>query len=190
MPIEGKFMLNFNFRMINPTPPPLGFTVGDELIILRLETTSPVTNNVLFLQLVAKYVGPNSWMPSFVNDQDPLGHDITAADLITSNWWVTASLSSSNDDMLQIGRIVVNNQAGTYKEVFPLAEAWDFTAGITLKYFSAGVVSAMYFQGTVGRIDFIGGQFDSSVSTTNDDITLDWKLPCRFSSNPRYPLLA
>lgn len=95
--------------MNNPVPPVGGFIVGDQLIILRLETISPITSNTLFLQLVAKYVGPNSWMPSFVNDQGPLGQDITAADLITSNWWVTASLSSSNTDMLQIGRIIVNN---------------------------------------------------------------------------------
>ncbi len=180
-------MLNFNFKFVNPTTGT--FAVDDDLIILRMETVSPTTNNTLFFQLTARYVGTNNWKPVFINDKGYV--DVPAINLVTQNWWVTAALSSTNNIVAgtvpavpqQTGRINTNSNGATYKVQLDVSETWDFTTSVRLKYFAVDVVSSYYFSGQVGRIDYVGGQYETSASSTNDDYVLEWKLPCIFENN-------
>lgn len=154
--------------------------VNDNLIILRLEIISPATSALLFFHIEARYVAPNVWKPVFVNDR--MFIDLPSVNLLSSNYFVHGSLANSNNLGQQTGRLVTNNVAGTYKVQLLQNEPWDVsTQKIVLKYFATNIISPnnLYFQGTVGRIDFVGGFYDGSASTTQNEITLQWMLPCR-----------
>lgn len=171
-------MLNFNFKFTNPTGGT--FVVDDDMIILRLESISPTTNNTLFFQIVARYVGTNNWKPVFVNDKEEF--DVPSINLVSANWWITAALSSSNTLMQQTGRISANSNGATYKVQLLMAEAWNFTTNVRLRYFGMSNITTRFFNGQVGRIDYMGGHYEPSASSTNDDSVMEWKLPCNLIS--------
>jgi hypothetical protein len=168
-------MVNFNFKMTAP-PGTMTFTAGDDMIILKLEGTS-ISGNPMYLSLLARYISSGNWQPVFKNDNNEVL--LTTINLMSTNWYIAAALGSSNADAQQMGRMITNIASSIQKKFIPLAESWDFTFPVKLKYFADAIVAPYYFHGSVGRIDYVGGAFDTSVNTVNNDYTLEWKLPCR-----------
>jgi hypothetical protein len=167
-------MLNFNFKMNTP-PGTMTFTIGDDMIVLKIEGTS-ITGNPMYLSLLARYIGPGNWRPVFKNDNSE--QILTTVNLMTAPWYIAVALGNSNADAQQMGRLINNIASSIHKRFIPLAESWDFTLPVKLKYFSDALVAPYYFHGSVGRIDYVGGAFDTNVNTVNNDYVLEWKLPC------------
>jgi hypothetical protein len=167
-------MLNFNFKM-NAPPGSMTFTAADDMIILKLEGTS-ISGNPMYLSLLARYVGVGNWQPVFKSDNNEV--ILNTVNLMAANWYIAAALGSSNADAQQVGRLINNIASSIQKRFIPLAESWDFTYPVKLKYFSDAIVAPFYFHGSVGRIDYVGGAFDTSANTANSDNVLEWKLPC------------
>ena len=170
-------MLSFNFRMNTP-PAAMTWTIGDEMIILRLEGVS-VTNNPMWLTLLARFAGGGVWNPVFQNDNQE--SVLTAVNFMTSPWYLFAALGNSNVNNSQMGRLITNINSNVYKVSIPQAENWDFTNSVVMKYFSIAAVAPFYFSGSIGRIDYVGGTYDNSASTTVNDNVLEWHLPCKLS---------
>lgn len=157
-----------------PTPS-WTWAIDDEMVVLQMEQVSGVSGNLLFFKLALRYVGVNTWKPVFVNDNGEV--DYPSINLATSNWHVDVAMGTSNADMQQVIRLIVNNVAGTNKAFLVMAEAWDFTQNIRLRMFAAAEVSPWYFNGAIGRIDYVGGYFSTAGSTTNEENTLERKIP-------------
>lgn len=167
-------MLTFNFRMTTP-PATMPWVIGDDITILRLEGIS-VTGNPMWLTLLARFAGGGVWNAVFQNDN---GENIlTAVNFMTSPWYLFAALGNSNGNLTQMGRLITNINSNVYKVFLPQAENWDFTNSVVLKYFATAMVSPFYFPGSIGRIDYIGGTYDSTASTTTNDNVVEWHLPC------------
>lgn len=166
-------MLSFNFRMNTP-PGTMTWTAGDEMTVLRLEGVS-TTANPVYLTLIMRFAGGGVWNPVFQNEGNE--NVITAVNLVTSTWYVFAALGNSNPDATQMGRLITNINSNVYKVFLPQPENWDFTNSVTLKYFATAMVAPFYFHGSVGRIDYVGAAYDTTVGTTTSDSVLEWHLP-------------
>ena len=175
MPTNDKVQLNFHFKLNTMPTPSWTWAIGDEMVVLQMEQVSGVSGNLLFFRLVLRYAGVNTWNPYFVNDNGEFGYP--SINLVTSNWYVDVSMGTSNPDMQQVIRLIVNNVAGTNKAFLIMAETWDFTQNIRLRLFANAAVSPWYFNGAIGRIDYVGGYFSIAGSTTNEENTMEAKIP-------------
>lgn len=166
-------MLTFNFRMTTPSSA-IAFNVGDDMTILRLEGVS-VTGNPMFLALVARFSGGSVWTPFIINDNGE--QVITNTNFMTSSWYLFGALGNSNSNNQQMGRLITNINSNVNKVFLNLAENWDFTNSVLLKYFAVDTVAPFYFSGSIGRIDYIGGAYSTSAGTSTSDNVLEWHMP-------------
>jgi len=176
-------MLNFHFRMTPPTGALPALVLDDPVVILRMEIISPATNNVLFLQLEARYASTNNWKLWAVNDREAkiVSPSYNAMNP-TNPYYYHASLGNSDFDGTQVVRVVNDNQGSSPKISLLQAETWDVSnQKIKLKYFATDIISPnnLYFEGSIGRIDFIGGFYDTAAGLGTEEYALEWKLPCR-----------
>lgn len=173
--------LTFNWRFIVPAVLPPNPTY---LTLLRLETLSPATNLTLYYEVGVRYNGAG-WFLRFITDRfdgDPTAfQDFTAANLATAanQKYHQTTISVQNNGLVSDGACVsrFNNQGGIYKLLQGSAEAWDYTSAITMSLFSPALVSTYYFNGEVGRIDFVGGYFSGLATVQNNENTIAYNVP-------------
>lgn len=107
--------------------------------------------------------------------------DFTAVNLATAanQKYHQTTISSQNNGLVTDGACVsrFNNQGGIYKLLQGSAEAWDYTSAVTMSLFSPALVATYYFNGEVGRIDYVGGYFSGLATVQNDENTIAYNVP-------------
>jgi hypothetical protein len=186
VPLNDKVYLTFNF--ILDTFPTYTFVVNDELLVLKMSTISPATNTELKLGLWIRFKGGSTWRPVFKTEGVEI--ELSAINIRSTTWYVTAGLGISNADMQVVTRLDWNSAQASEKNFLALAEAWDFTnQKVKITYFSETETGPLFLHGKVARIDYVGGYFDTGTNIAADERVLSWMLPGSLKS-PRHHLLA
>ena len=146
-----------------------------------MSTISPLSNTELKWGLFIRYKGGTTWTAVFKTEN--IETEITTVNMATYTWYCQATLAISNADMQVQARLNVNTNIASSRVFLALAEAWDFVGQrVKITYFSESQTGPLFYHGSIGRIDYVGGYFDTATNLQADETVLSWMLPGTFLS--------
>jgi hypothetical protein len=128
-----------------------------ELTVLKIASVSPATTQEVFMELRVLRTTATNWNLWFYNDHDDLVWGSSLNVYNYRRWWYV-SIGNNNDSLEQSLRIKIDANVDRTITLVG-SEPWDF-AGLNLRVFANNPLATDFYNGKIGKIDFIAGYYD------------------------------